>query len=227
MWDVTDEPGNATATAPPVAARGKAYWRSLDQLADTPAFRDWVERRFPQSMTEMIAGGVDRRHFLQLMAASLGLAGLAGCRRPEIKALPYSKSPPKKSSRAFLISTHRGGSAAAASVPVLVESHEGRPTKIEGNPRQADSGGSSDATGPGVGPRALRPGSIASPGAPKAGQPSTWKAYDAFAAKHYAALRERKGKGLRILGEDLSSPLARSAPRALPRGHARGTLARL
>src|SRR3974377_2565529 len=78
----------------PVAApSGKAYWRSLDQLADTPEFRDWVDRRFPQSMRELLSGVVDRRRFLQLMAASLGLAGLAGCRRPELKALPYSKPP--------------------------------------------------------------------------------------------------------------------------------------
>src|SRR5271167_293942 len=72
---------------------GKAYWRSLDQLADTPAFRDWVERRFPRSMRELLDGGIDRRRFLQLMAASIGLAGLNGCRRPESQALPYTKPP--------------------------------------------------------------------------------------------------------------------------------------
>jgi molybdopterin-containing oxidoreductase family iron-sulfur binding subunit len=72
---------------------GKAYWRSLDQLADTPEFRDWVDRQFPQSMRTLLSGVVDRRRFLQLMAASLGLAGLAGCRRPELRALPYSRQP--------------------------------------------------------------------------------------------------------------------------------------
>ena len=72
---------------------GKAYWRSLDQLADTPEFREWVDQRFPQSMRELLSGVVDRRRFLQLMAASLGLAGLTGCRRPELKALPYSRQP--------------------------------------------------------------------------------------------------------------------------------------
>ena len=189
--------------APPVAASGKAYWRSLDQLADTPAFRDWVERRFPQSMMELISGGVDRRHFLQLMAASLGLAGLAGCRRPELKALPYSKPPfgvvPGLPDFYATAVTHRGGV-----FPVLVETHEGRPTKIEGNPRQADSGGSSDAIAQASVLELYDP-DRASP-VLKEGQPSTWQDYDAFAAKHYASLRERKGKGLRILVEDLSSP---------------------
>ena len=188
---------------PPAVPSGKAYWRSLDQLADTPAFRDWVERRFPQSMTELLSGGVDRRKFLQLMAASLGLAGMAGCRRPEIKALPYTKSPqgmvlglPDFYATAV---THRGGA-----FPVRVESHEGRPTKIEGNPRQADSGGSSDAIAQ-ASVLGLYDPDRAGPVLQK-GQPSTWKDYDTFAAKHYAALRDRKGKGLRILVEDQSSP---------------------
>ena len=191
--------------APPAdaATRGKTYWRSLDQLADTPAFRDWVERRFPQSMMELLSGGVDRRHFLQLMAASLGLAGLAGCRRPEIRALPYTKSPPEvvpglPDFYATAV-THRGGV-----FPVLVESHEGRPTKIEGNPRQPDSGGSSDAIAQ-ASVLDLYDPDRAGPVLQK-GQPSTWKDYDAFAAKHYPALRDRKGKGLRILIGDLSSP---------------------
>ena len=178
--------------APPAAASGKAYWRSLDQLADTPAFRDWVERRFPQSMMELLSGGVDRRHFLQLMAASLGLAGLAGCRRPEIKALPYSKSPPEvvpglPDFYATAV-THRGGV-----FPVLVESHEGRPTKIEGNPRQPDSGGSSDAIAQ-ASVLDLYDPDRAGPVLQK-GQPSTWKDYDAFAAKHYRRPPRSEGKG--------------------------------
>ena len=182
---------------------GRAYWRSLDHLADTPEFRDWVQRRFPASMRELLGGGVDRRHFLQLMAASLGLAGLAGCRRPEIKALPYSKSPleivPGLPDFYATAVTHRGGV-----FPVLVECHEGRPTKIEGNPRQPDSGGSSDAIAQ-ASVLDLYDPDRSGPVLQK-GQPSTWKDYDAFAAKHYAAHRDRKGKGLRILVEDSNSP---------------------
>ena len=133
-----------SSTEPVALPSGKAYWRSLDQLADTPAFRDWVERRFPESMTELLDGGIDRRRFLQLMAASMGLAGLAGCRRPELKALPYTKPPEEVVPglpNYYATAMPRRGSA----LPVLVESHEGRPTKIEGNPRPPDSGGASDA----------------------------------------------------------------------------------
>jgi molybdopterin-containing oxidoreductase family iron-sulfur binding subunit len=72
---------------------GKRYWKSLDNLADTPGFKSWVEREFPEgaSMLE----GVQRRGFMKLMAASFGLAGLGmtGCRRPEHTIMPYGKSP--------------------------------------------------------------------------------------------------------------------------------------
>lgn len=90
---MTETEPSSSNLEPLAIPTGKAYWRSLDHLADTPQFRDWIERRFPESMSELLAGGVDRRRFLQLMAASIGLAGLAGCRRPEMKALPYAKSP--------------------------------------------------------------------------------------------------------------------------------------
>ncbi len=182
---------------------GKAYWRSLDQLADTPEFRDWVERRFPESIRELLSGGVDRRRFLQLMAASLGLAGLAGCRRPEQKVLPYARPPEgvvPGLPNFYATAMPRRGSA----FPILVESHEGRPTKIEGNPRQPDSGGSSDTLAQASVLELYDP-DRSSP-VLKQGQASSWNDYDAFAAKHYTAIRQRKGKGLRVLSEDLVSP---------------------
>ena len=193
----------ASSMEPVALPTGKAYWRSLDHLADTPEFRDWIERRFPESMSELLSGGVDRRHFLQLMAASIGLAGLAGCRRPEMHALPYSKPPEEVVpglSNFYATAMPRRGSA----LPILVESHEGRPTKIEGNPRQPDSGGSSDTLAQASVLELYDP-DRSGPVLQK-GQPASWKDYDAFAAKHYAAIRERKGKGLRILSEDLASP---------------------
>jgi molybdopterin-containing oxidoreductase family iron-sulfur binding subunit len=200
-----------------LALSGRAYWRSLDQLADSPEFRDWVERRFPKSMRELLSRVVDRRRFLGLMAASLGLAGLAGCRRPEMKALPYSKPPleivPGLPDFYATAIPHRG-----AFFPVLVETHEGRPTKIEGNPRHADSSGASDL---------LAQASILDLYDPdragpvlRKGRPSSWDEFDAFASGHYAALRERRGEGLRFLAENMASPsldlLRRHLETALP-----------
>ncbi len=184
---------------------GKTYWRSLDELANTPAFRTWVERTFPQSMSELLDGAVDRRRFLHLMAASLGLAGLSGCRRPVITAMPYSKPPEEVvpgMPTYYASAMPRPGGAR----PVLVECHEGRPTKIEGNPVHPDSAGSSDA---------FAQASVLDLYDPDrsftvlhAGAPSTWEAYDAFASSHFAALRARKGGGLHVLcGHVASSSL--------------------
>src|SRR5258707_5966742 len=86
-------------TIPPACPEpeyGRKYWRSLDQLADAPEFRQWVEREFPAGASEF-ADPVSRRHFVKIMSASFMLAGLGvagtGCRRPEEKILPFSKMP--------------------------------------------------------------------------------------------------------------------------------------
>jgi molybdopterin-containing oxidoreductase family iron-sulfur binding subunit len=172
-------------------------------LADTPDFRDWVERRFPRSMRELLDGGVDRRRFLHLMAASLGLAGLHGCRRPESHVLPYTKPPEEVVPglpNYYATAMPRAGSAS----PILVESHEGRPTKVEGNPKHPDSGGATDAWAQASVLDLYDPDRF-SP-VLRGGAPSTWQAYDAFARDHFAALRGRKGQGLHVLSEDVASP---------------------
>lgn len=108
--------------------RGPRYWRSLEQLADEPAFAEFVETEFPS-----VAPQMDRRRFLQVMGASLAMAGLAGCGKPE-KGVPYVRQPEKlipgeaqwyASSVAF----------AGYAQPVLGRTHVGRPTKLEGNPQ--------------------------------------------------------------------------------------------
>ncbi len=154
-------------------------------------------------MRELLEGGVDRRRFLQLMAASLGLAGLSGCRRPELHALPYTRPPeevvPGLPDYYATAMPRRGGA-----VPVLVESHEGRPTKIEGNPKHPDSAGATDAIAQASVLDLYDPDRF-SP-VLRGGAASTWEAYDAFAADHFAAIRGRKGQGLRVLSEDVDSP---------------------
>src|SRR5438874_406183 len=89
-------------------------------------------------------GDLSRRHFLKLMGASIALAGAAGCtrNRPE-HILPYVKQPeeiiPGKPLY-FATALTLGGFARG----VLVETHEGRPTKIEGNPGHPASLGATD-----------------------------------------------------------------------------------
>src|ERR1700690_3895624 len=75
---------------------GRRYWRSLDELGDTPEFKQWLEREFPQGASEF-TDPVSRRHFVKIMSASFALAGLgvmgAGCRRPEEKLVPFGQQP--------------------------------------------------------------------------------------------------------------------------------------
>jgi MoCo/4Fe-4S cofactor protein with predicted Tat translocation signal len=134
-------------TIPPLCPEpesGQRYWRSLDDLAETPEFRQWVEREFPSGASEF-ADPIGRRHFIKIMSASFLLAGfgLTGCRRPEEKILPFSKQP-----EGYIHGVPQFYATAmptrGTALPLLVKSHDGRPTKIEGNPDHPDSNGATD-----------------------------------------------------------------------------------
>ena len=127
-------------------AGGQQFWRSLDELAETPEFLDYVSHEFPRQSGEWM-DPVSRRSFLKLMAASLGFAGvgLSGCmRQPAEQIVPYVRQPedfvPGRP-LFFATCTMLGGYATG----LLVESHLGRPTKIEGNPEHPASLGAADA----------------------------------------------------------------------------------
>jgi molybdopterin-containing oxidoreductase family iron-sulfur binding subunit len=121
---------------------GREYWRSLDQLGETPQFLEWLHREFQDGATEL--DQPSRRKLLQLMAASFGLAGLTACRRPVEKIVPAAKgvedfipgNPLHYATAMALAGTVAG---------LLVETHDGRPTKIEGNPRHPLSVGAASA----------------------------------------------------------------------------------
>ena len=111
----------------------KKFWRSLEELADTPVFREFVEREFPQQAEEW-NDPIERRTFIKLMGASLALAGLSGCVfQPPEKIVPNVKQPEEHvPGKALFYAT--AAPLFGAAVPILVRSNEGRPTKIEGNP---------------------------------------------------------------------------------------------
>ncbi len=122
---------------------GRAYWRSIDELTATPEFDEWLHREFPAGASEI--EGVDRRKFLKVMGASFSLAGLgmAGCRRPKMHVLPYAKQPEHVIPGVpNFYSTSVPGTW--GNIPVIVESHQSRPTKIEGNPSYKHYNGSTD-----------------------------------------------------------------------------------
>jgi MoCo/4Fe-4S cofactor protein with predicted Tat translocation signal len=121
---------------------GRQYWRSLDELAGTPAFQKLMRREFPQQ-ADVWPDSLSRRHFLSLMGASLALAGLSGCSvkpAPVGKIVPYVQ-PPRQIVAGEPLFFATAQPLPGGAVGLLVESHMGRPTKIEGNPEHPASGG--------------------------------------------------------------------------------------
>ena len=117
---------------------GKSYWRSLEELADSPEFREFVEREYPQHAEEW-NDPFERRTFLKLMGASLALAGLSGCAfQPAEKVVPNVKeSENSVPGKALFFAT--ASSLGGIATPLLARSNEGRPTKLEGNPDHPNS----------------------------------------------------------------------------------------
>src|SRR5262245_19162400 len=123
--------------------RGRDYWRILESVAETPEFKEFLHREFPQNASEWL-DPVGRRGFLKLMGASLALAGVSACtRQPNEVIVPYVRQPEEVGpGRPLFYATAMPLGASA--LGVLVESHEGRPTKIEGNPQHPSSRGATD-----------------------------------------------------------------------------------
>jgi MoCo/4Fe-4S cofactor protein with predicted Tat translocation signal len=198
---------------------GKKYWRSLDELTDTPQFREFVAREFPQQ-AEGWHDPIERRTFMKLMGASLALAGLSGCVfQPPEKIVPYVQQPedhvPGKS-LFFATAAPIYGIA----TPVLVRSNEGRPTKIEGNPDHPNNRPSDfPADDPVRDPRGssatdiFTQASILSLYDPDRSQTLTYRedirTWTAFVGEMRSALDEQRGKqgaGMRLLTESVFSP---------------------
>jgi MoCo/4Fe-4S cofactor protein with predicted Tat translocation signal len=125
------------------ASRGREYWRSLESLSETPEFKEFLHREFPQNASEWL-DPVGRRGFLKLMGASLALAGVSACtRQPDEEIVPYVRQPEEEvPGKPLFFATAMPMNGAG--IGLLVESHEGRPTKIEGNPDHPSSRGATD-----------------------------------------------------------------------------------
>jgi MoCo/4Fe-4S cofactor protein with predicted Tat translocation signal len=187
----------------------REYWRSLEELADSPVFEEFVRREYPQHAEEW-NDPVERRTFLKIMGASLALAGLSGCViQPPEKIIPYIKQPEEEVPGRglwFASAFTLGGVA----TPVLVRSNEGRPTKIEGNPDHPSTGG---ATATDIFAQA----SILTLYDPDRSQAPSFRSetrpWTAFVAeirglieKENDGIRAKKGAGLRFLTDTITSP---------------------
>ena len=119
------------------------YWRSLAQLEERPESRAFLEREFPEGASEL-PEGVTRREMIMLLGASLSLAGVAGCRRPVEEIVPYVTAPEEvvPGIPRYYATTMPFRRSAYG---LIVESHEGRPTKVEGNPSHPSTLGASSS----------------------------------------------------------------------------------
>ena len=124
--------------------QGQQFWRGLEELAQTDEFRDYLDHEFPYGADQW-KDPVSRRHFLKVMGASLALAGLTGCTftQPQEKMVPYVRAPegvvpgqPLFYATAMPMDGYGIG--------LLAEQVDGRPIKLEGNPRHPASLGATD-----------------------------------------------------------------------------------
>jgi MoCo/4Fe-4S cofactor protein with predicted Tat translocation signal len=181
----------------------RSYWRSLEELAETPEFAAMVARQAPRFRD--IVHAFDRRRFLQLMAASLALGGLSSC-GPEAdprQLLPYVKEPENivpGRNRYYASAVTLDGYATG----VLVTHQMARPIKVEGNPDHPASLGAASA---------IMQASILQLYDPRRaqtivgnGEIATWEAFVSALHERRAALLARKGDGLRVLTGAVSSP---------------------
>jgi MoCo/4Fe-4S cofactor protein with predicted Tat translocation signal len=187
------------------AMAGKRYWRSLDELAESEAFQELMRAEFP-AQADVWTDRPSRRKFLTLMGASLALAGLSGCSirpAPRGEIVPYVDAPEElvPGKPLFFATTM---TFAGSAVGLLAESHEGRPTKIEGNPDHPASRGATDIYHQASVLTLYDPDRSQTPAFQ--GQTRTWDEAAAALAGAMEKLRQRHGRGLRVLSEAVVSP---------------------
>ncbi|HEV3218028.1 MAG TPA: TAT-variant-translocated molybdopterin oxidoreductase [Vicinamibacterales bacterium] len=187
----------------PDNAGPRTWWRALEERAGDPAFQELLHNEFP-SQVEAIADPVARRTFLKLMGASLALGGFTGCTlQPSEKIVPYVRQPEELiPGRPLFFATAMALGGVA--IGLLVESHEGRPTKIEGNPLHPGSLGATDAFAQAAVLGLYDPDR--SQTLTNLGDIRPWSAFLGELRAALAAQQPLKGAGVRILTESVSSP---------------------
>jgi MoCo/4Fe-4S cofactor protein with predicted Tat translocation signal len=185
------------------AKQGPTYWRSLEELAETPEFTEFLHREFPAHASEWTDPS-GRRQFLKLMGASIALAGATACtRQPTELIVPYVKQPEEiipGRPLFFATAMSHGGYA----TPVLAESHEGRPTKIESNPEHPSVRGGTDVYAQGSLLTLYDPDR--SKTVKSRGEIQTWTEFGAAITGAITPQKALGGTGFRLLTETVTSP---------------------
>ena len=184
---------------------GKRYWKSMDELAQTPGFQEMLAEEFPRQMGAAANEWVDavsRRGFLKVMGASFALAGLAGCtKQPDEPIFPYVKAPEDLilGKPMYFASAHPFPTGA---IPVLIKSDAFRPIKVDGNPDHPMAKGKSDAFTQATLLDLYDPDR--SKEVKYRGQPSDWASFqEAFST---GVKQSSGGAGVYFLSETITSP---------------------
>ena len=184
-------------------ACGPNYWQSLEELASTTDLTDRLASA-PPFLAPAADDPFGRRDFLRLMGASLALAGVTACtRQPAEKIVPYIDEPEAAvlgKPLYFATAVVQEGYAHG----VLVESHEGRPTKIEGNPAHPESCGATSAQTQAAILTLYDPDRSRT--VTHRGQPSSWREFLTALAPLLVTKRQHRGAGLRLLTGSMTSP---------------------
>ena len=180
----------------------RTYWRSLGELDESPESRNFLEREFPEGASEL-PEGISRREMITLLGASLSIAGLTACRRPVEQIVPYVNAPEDVVPgipRYFATTMPFGRSAYG----LIIETHEGRPTKIEGNPSHPSTLGASSSR---IQASVL---GLYDPDRSHAirlkGEPKSWSEFVTAWGQLSPAHAADGGAGLAVLSESFSSP---------------------
>lgn len=182
---------------------GRQYWKSLEQLADVPEFKQWVDDEFPHRRS---LANLDRRDFIKFMGAGLMLAGLAssGCRKlPEDRLVPFVAGP---EDRVPGVPTYYASIAtiSGVSVGVKVKTTEGRPIKLDGNPHHPASLGALDAR------TQARVLDLYDPDrlqlAKRGPEPASWSQFLKEARERLSDADANSGAGVAIITQSVGSP---------------------
>jgi MoCo/4Fe-4S cofactor protein with predicted Tat translocation signal len=195
------------------SAEGRRFWRSLEEAAETPEFAELLAAEFPRQAAP-IAGGLDRRQFLRLMSASLALAGLGACtRQPPQDIVPYAKAPEEGVVPGQPLFFATAMPLERGALGLLVESHMGRPTKVEGNPDHPMSGGATDLYAQASVLGLYDPDR--SQVITSAGEIRPWGAFVEALGAALETQRAQRGAGLRVLTGTVTSPTLAEQLRSL------------
>ncbi|MBI2969012.1 MAG: TAT-variant-translocated molybdopterin oxidoreductase [Bacteroidetes bacterium] len=191
----------------------KKYWKSIDELRDTPEIQKLKENEFAEllpvhSVIENQAeNGIasSRRDFLKLMGFSLSAAALSACEAPVVKSIPYLVKPEEiiPGVANWYASNYFDGTDYC---PILIKTREGRPIKIEGNKDSKITGGAINARVQASLLSLYDTGRYKEP--LKNGQPATWDECDREIAEKLSSISARGGN-IRIVTSSLASPSAK------------------